>query len=222
MSLTVYQMPHSPYCIPITRALEALRVAFEVINVTPHTREEIIRRSDGACYHVPMLDHDGVLVMEATGDSIDIARYVDLTFGAGKLFPQAFEAAHLPLVEQIENELELAGFVLLDPYYLDTFEDVFVRTMLVRHKERKFGVGCVNRWRKDHDALFDQFIRLLGPIECTFGEQPFLFGKLPVYADFALFGVIENVTYNDYNPLPDTIPNLLRWCEELRSFQYPT
>ena len=74
MNLTVYQMPHSPYCIPITRALEALGVGFDVLNVTPHTLEEVIQRSDGKFYQVPMLDHDGELVMESSGDSIDIAR----------------------------------------------------------------------------------------------------------------------------------------------------
>jgi hypothetical protein len=25
MSILIYQLPHSPYCLPITRALEALR-----------------------------------------------------------------------------------------------------------------------------------------------------------------------------------------------------
>jgi glutathione S-transferase len=220
MSLTVYHMPHSPYCIPITRALEALHVEFEVINVTPHTREEVIRRSDGQFYQVPMLDHDGKLVMESSSDSIDIARYVDTTFARGRLFPKAIEVAHLPLVERIENEFEVAGFVLLDPFYLDCYKDVLVKTQLVRHKERRFGVGCVERWRHDHDALFEEFIRLLAPSERSLSEQRFLFGDVPVYADFALFGVLENVTYKGYNQLPDSLPNLLRWREVLRLFQY--
>ena len=78
--------------------------------------------------------------MESSGDSIDIARYVDTTFAGGRLFPRAIEAAHLPLVERIENEFELAGFVLLDPFYLDSYEDVLIKTLLVRHKERRFGL----------------------------------------------------------------------------------
>lgn len=221
MSLIIYQMPHSPYCIPITQALRSLGVGFELINVTPHTREEVIRRSEGKFYAVPMLDHDGKLVMESSGDSIDIARYLDSTFAGGRLFPRAIEAAHLPLVEWIENEIESAGFVLLDPFYLDTFEDVLLKTLLVRHKERKFGLGCVERWRSEHNALFKSFTRLLGPFEQTLEEQPFLFGEVPVYADFALFGVLENVTYKGYNQLPGSVPNILRWREALRGFKYP-
>lgn len=103
MSLTIYQMPHSPYCIPMTAALDGFGVSYEVINITPHTREEVIRRTDGAYYQVPLLDHDGELVMESTAESIDIARYVDQTFAGGRLFPAAIEAAQLPLVEHIEN-----------------------------------------------------------------------------------------------------------------------
>ncbi|MEM9479759.1 MAG: glutathione S-transferase family protein [Verrucomicrobiota bacterium] len=220
MPLTIYQLPHSPYCIPITRALEALGVEFEVLNVTPHTREEVIRRSEGKFYFVPMLDHDGELVMESSTESIDIARYVDETFAAGRLFPAAIEAAHLPLVEQIENEMELAGFVLMDPFHLDSIEDIVARTMIIRHKERKFGPGCVERWREQHDELFAHFLTLLAPAECTLGEQPFLFGPTPVYADFALFGVLENVTYVRQNTLPDSLPNILRWREKLRAFQF--
>ena len=125
-------------------------------------------------------------------------------------------------MERIENEFELAGFVLLDPFYLDSYEDVLIKTLLVRHKERRFGLGCVEQWRKNHDTLFEEFIRLLAPSERTLSEQTFLFGEVPVYADFALFGVLENVTYKGYNQLPDSVPNLVRWCESLRSFQYPT
>ena len=220
MSLTVYQMPHSPYCIPITRALEALGQPFDVVNVTPHTREEVIRRSAGQFYFVPMLDHSGVLVTESSGESIDIARYIDRTFGSGRLFPEAIEAAHLPLVAQIENEMELAGFVLIDPFYLDSIEDVVARTMILRHKERKFGLGCVDRWRDNRESLFEEFLDLLSPSETTLGNRSYLSGDAPVYADFALFGVLENVTYGGHNALPTSLVNTLRWREALREYRF--
>ena len=220
MSLIVYQMPHSPYCIPITRALDALDVSYEVINITPHTREEVIRRSEGRFYSVPMLDHDGELVMESSGDSIDIARYIESTFASGRLFPAEIEASHLPLVEKIENDMELAGFILMDPFYLDSLEDLVARTMIIRHKERKFGLGCVDRWREQHDELFERFVSLLAPAEKTLGERRWLMGESPVYADFALFGVLENVTYDGINELPDSLVNILRWREEMRVFRY--
>ena len=221
MSLTVYQMPHSPYCIPITEALAALGVAFETIDITLLTREEVIRASGGKYYQVPMLDHAGEIVMESSAESIDIARYIDREFASGHLFPPAIEAAHLPLVAQIENEFELAGFILMDPAYIDSLDDIVTRTMIIRHKERKFGPGCVEDWRERHDELFAHFIGLLAPCEMTLGEQPFLFGDTPVYADFALSGVLGNVTYQGYNSLPDSLQNISRWRDDLAAFRYP-
>ncbi len=220
MSLTIYQMPHSPYCIPITRALEALEIAFETIDITPHTREEVILASSGSYYQVPLLDHDGRLIMESSGNSIDIARYIDKRFACGRLFPAAIEAAHLPLVAQIENEFELAGFILMDPLYLDDIDELVARTMIIRHKERKFGQGCVDRWRLQHDELFAHFVDLLGPSEVTLGEQAFLFGDAPVYADYALLGVVENVTYKGWNTLPEALGNIARWQEVLRAYRF--
>lgn len=220
MSLTIYQMPHSPYCIPITRALAAFGVACETVNVAPHTREEVIRASDGKYYQVPLLDHDGELVMESSGDSIDIARYVDATFAQGGLFPAAIEASHLPLIAQIENEFELAGFILMDPTHIDRIDDLVARTMIIRHKERKFGAGCVGRWREQHDALFANFIELLASCEATLGEQGFLFGEAPVYADYALLGVLENVTYQGANTLPPSIPNIVGWMTALQGYRF--
>jgi len=220
MSLTIYQMPHSPYCIPITRALAAFDVSFETIDITPHTREEVILASAGSYYQVPLLDHDGSLIMESSGDSIDIARYIDTSFAGGRLFPAAIEAAHLPLVAQIENEFELAGFILMDPLYIDHIDDLVARTMIIRHKERKFGAGCVDRWRLEHDDLFAHFVDLLGPSEVTLGGQVFLFGDAPVYADYALLGVVENVTYKGWNTLPEALENIARWQEALRAYRF--
>ncbi|MGI9244052.1 MAG: glutathione S-transferase family protein [Verrucomicrobiales bacterium] len=220
MRLTIYQMPHSPYCIPITRALTALGIPYETIDITPHTREEVIRASAGRYYQVPLLDHDGRLIMESTGDSIDIARYVDANFAGGRLFPAGIEAAHLPLVDQIENEFELAGFTLMDAEYIAQIDDLVARTMIIRHKERKFGAGCVERWRLQHDELFEHFVGLLGPSELTLGEQAFLFGDTPVYADYALLGVVENVTYQGWNSLPDALRNIARWQQALLEFRF--
>jgi glutathione S-transferase len=220
MALTIYQMRHSPYCIPITAALEGLGQAYEVINISPHTREEVIRRSEGAYYQVPMLDHDGELVMESSAESIDIARYIDRTFAGGRLFPAEIEAAHLPLIEQVENEFELAGFIVMDPFHLDSIDDLVARTMIVRHKERKFGPGCVEDWRARNGELLEHFVSLLAPAEKSLGERPFLFGDAPVYADYALLGVIENVTYEGYNTLPASLSNIARWRLALREFRF--
>jgi glutathione S-transferase len=49
--------------------------------------------------------------------------------------------------------------------------------------------------------------------------QPFLLGPQPVYADFALYGVLANLTYNDWNPFPP-LPRLAEWFGRMKAFRF--
>lgn len=219
MSLVIYQMPHSPYCIPITRIMEALGESYEVVNISSGTREEVINASEGRFYQVPFLQYEGDGIGESTADSIDIPRYINRTFTDGRLFPSAIEGAHVALISFIENDLELAGFILMDPQYIDSLDSLLDRTLVRRFKERKFGLGCVEQWRVNHDQLFGRFVELLAPCEETLNKQPFLFGNTPVYADFALFGILGNVTYQGYNDLPE-LPGIRAFYERMETFSF--
>ena len=83
MKLTVYEMAHSPYCIPITAALRANEVEFATREVPNWDRSELLRLTGGDYYQVPLLDHDGRLVYESGAETLDVARYVDATFADG-------------------------------------------------------------------------------------------------------------------------------------------
>ncbi|MGH8045910.1 MAG: glutathione S-transferase family protein, partial [Chthoniobacterales bacterium] len=211
MALTVYQMAHSPYCIPITQALVACGVDFLTVEVTPHTREEVIAASGGKFYQVPLLTDAGKVVCESSGASLDVARHVDRKYAGGRLFPKVLEAPNLSLTRFIEEELEGAGFKLADPFYIATFKDTLARTMMIRHKERAFGRGCIEAWERDRKALAARFDDLLGDFETTLRHAPFLLGDAPVHADFALFGVIGNATWNGWNKLSPKRTALAAW-----------
>jgi glutathione S-transferase len=73
--------------------------------------------------------------------------------------------------------------------------------MVVRHKERKFGRGCIEQWAREADIIRSELDGLLSRCESTLKNSPFLLGTSPVYADFALFGVLGNLTYNGWNHL---------------------
>src|SRR5687767_13390621 len=77
MSLTIYQMEYSPFCIPITAALRASGAEFETREIPNWDRTELLRLTNGAYYQVPVLVHDGHVVTESSAESEDIARYVD-------------------------------------------------------------------------------------------------------------------------------------------------
>jgi glutathione S-transferase len=182
--------------------LEALGVAFDRIGVPNHDRRPVIEASGGKYYQVPLLVHGGSPVMESSPDSLDIARYVDRTWGVGRLFPKAWAGLHETVVEFIEDCVEGVSFKLVDPAYLDTVADPVARMMTIRHKERKFGKGCVERWKAEADALRAELEGLLSRSDARLAHAPHLFGEAPVYADFALYGIIGNLTYRNINTLP--------------------
>jgi glutathione S-transferase len=222
MSVQIYQLPHSPYCLPITRALEALGVAFDVVNVSNADRSVIIRLTNGAYYQVPVLVHDGKLVFdgsEGSSDGLDVARYVDRTWAQGRLFPAALAGVQSLLVPHIEGEIEGATFKLADIHYVPTLTDLVERTMVIRHKERRFGRGCVDQWRANYEPMYAHATELLRPFDAMVAAQAFLLGAQPVYTDFALYGVLANLTFNDWNSLPP-LPRLAEWFTRMKTFRF--
>jgi glutathione S-transferase len=220
MSVVLYQMPHSPYAIPIRQALIACGVCPDTRDVPNWDRGEIIRLTGGASYQIPLLVHNGRTIFESEGASLDIARYIDNTWGKGQLFPESLSAPNLCLIEWIEDAVEARTFKLADVHYVPSIEDVVARTMVVRHKERKFGKGCVEQWTQSAGAIRAELDCLLSRCEATLRHSPFLLGTTPVYADFALFGVLGNLTHNGWNQLCPDQNALQHFASRLQAWRF--
>ena len=219
MKTILHELRHSPFCIPIAQALRAAGVAFESREVPNWDRSELLRLTGGAYYSVPLLQHGEQLVFESGGDTQDVAQYVDRTWFGGRLFPEAIEAAHQCVIEFLENEVEARTFKLVDIHWIPAVPDIAHRGMVIRHKERKFGRGCVDAWRRDAAAIRAELDRLLVRFETTLRHQQFLFGTAPVYADFLLFGVLGNLTFNDWNRLSSEQSSIIAWRERLAAWR---
>ncbi len=220
MALTIHQFDYSPYCIPITAALKALGVSFRAVEVRMHRRAGIIKLTGGRYYQVPVLQNGSDIVFESGPDTLDVARYVDRVFAGGRLFPAALEGLQRVIVGHIENDVEAVTFKLADPRRIARIEDVVERTENVRHKERRFGRGCVDAWRREAPALRRQAEALLEPFDLMAQNSPFLLGSEPVYADFALLGIVGNITHGGYVSLPRRLAALGRWRARLEKWTY--
>lgn len=215
MSLTIYQMAYSPFCIPITAALRACGVPFETKEIPNWDRTELLRLTDGAYYQVPVLVHDGCVITESSGDSEDIAHFVDQHFAKGRLFPERLDGLQQIVIEFLSDDVEFQTFRLLDPYTLDKIGDPVARGLFLRHKERKFGRGCVEQWRRDAAAIRAEADRLLGRFEITLRHSPFLFGEAPVYSDFLLYGILGNLTFGGHHRLNAQQSALTDWSQRM-------
>lgn len=215
--VTVLEFAHSPFCIPITQILTAAGVDFTRREVSNADRSEILQLTGGAYYQVPVLIHDGRIIFESGSATQDVAHYVDKHFAGGRLFPERLDGLQGIVIDYLEDNVEGVTFRLVDPYYLDAIESVTERGMIIRHKERKFGRGCVEAWRENAASLRAEADRLLHRFELTLRYSPFLFGDAPVYSDFLLFGILGNLTYKGWNQLnPETQGALIQWQQRMR------
>jgi len=218
--ITLYQLEHSPFCIPIAAIFKALDVPLRKVEVSNADRSKVIKLTGGAYYQVPVLADGKKIIFETSAESQDLARYVDSKFAGGRLFPAKVDGLQSIVITYLENEVEGVTFKLVDPKYLAGFADLVVRTSIIRHKERKFGKGCVDLWKKEAPILRAQAEKLLAPFDRTFRHAEFLFGPQPVYADFLLFGILGNLTYRKYNPIPPRLKALVAWEKRMRGFRF--
>lgn len=222
MSLEIYGFPHSPFCIAVESALRAFGLPFVSRRVPAWDRSEILRLTGGAYYEVPVLVHDRSVLWESSEHSQDIARYLDRHFASGRLFPERFDGLQDLALHYLENEVEGITFRLFDPSYIDSIEDVAQRGMVIRHKERKFGRGCVERWKAERSELIAEAETRLKPFERMLSHQRFLFGDRPVYADFLLAGILGNMVFGGRQKIPGNLPALENFHREITDFRYPS
>jgi glutathione S-transferase len=218
--ITLYDLPHSPYCIPIRRILEALQQPFNIEDVPNWDRRKVIEVTKGAYYQVPVLVHDGNVMAESSGDSNDIARYIDATFADGRLFPTALDGLQDIIVRYLDDEVEGATFRCADAFYVDSITDPVARVMVQRHKERKFGRGCVAQWKANIESLRAGAAEHFARFDAMLRHKPFLLGVQPVYADFLLYGILGNYTYQGWNEIPAAMTSLLAWQDKLKNFSF--
>jgi glutathione S-transferase len=199
-----------------------LNVPFQTVDIPNWDRSEIIRLTNGEYYQVPLVVDGDRLVFESSADSQDVARYIDTLYAGGRLFPGTIEGPHRCVIDFLENEAEARGFKLGDIHYVPQIADVVARTMTIRHKERRFGRGCVDQWRAQAAEIRAELDGLLARFEDTLRLRPFLFGEAPVYGDFLLFGVIGNFCWNDWNTLHETQRGLRQFVQRMREYRFPS
>ncbi len=206
--LTLIQFPWSPFCITVRHILERNGIPFRLRNLPYHERSSIIRATNGHGHTVPCLVDGKDAICDVTDFWQEVARYIDRRYSLN-LFPKEFEGIQLILSRYIENDLEMTEFKVTDSYMIPT-RPLVERVMMIRHKERKFGKGCVEEWTSYRKYLCAQFADLLMPIDNILASSPFLLSDRPLFVDYNLYGVTENYLFSGKTKLP-TLKHLRRW-----------
>ncbi|MFM1768024.1 MAG: hypothetical protein RJA22_553 [Verrucomicrobiota bacterium] len=215
--IELIQIPWSPYCLVQRRILEFAGVPHKVTNIPPNDRSLVWRLSRGRYYAVPLLRDGRTVVFETDDHSQVIAKYLETKLKLG-LFPPQWDGLQRILWRYLEDDIEAVTFKLNDIYFRE-FVPKAEQLAYLRHKERKFGRGCVDQWGAGQRALVAQLTDLLLPLEQMLGTRRFLLDDRPRFVDFDLWGMLANFLYSGHYRIPATRPRLRAWHRRMSLLQ---
>jgi glutathione S-transferase len=217
--IELIQFPWSPFCIVQRRILEYAGVPFTLTNIPPSDRSLVWRLTRHRYYAVPIIKHDESVVFETDDDSQVIAKYLDDKLELG-LFPRLWAGIQFVLWRYFENEIESVAFKLNDIYY-EEFVPESERLPMLRHKERKFGHGCLHQWQINQKQLLEDLAHRLMPCEQMLMNKPFLLGAEPLFVDFDLYGMLGNFLFSGHYRLPESHTHLQNWYQQMTLISRP-
>ena len=209
------QFPWSPFCIVQRRILEYAGAKFKIINIPNTDRALVWKLTRGRYYQVPVVRDGKTVVFETDDSSQIVAKYLSEKFALG-LFPHDRVGVQQVLWRYIENEIEGLTFKLNDIYW-QTLVPKKEYLNFIRHKERKFGRGCLEQWAEQQGAMVAQLEKALVPCEQMLNDKKFLLGDRPLFVDFDLFGMLGNYLYSGHYELPAAHTQLRDWFSRMQS-----
>jgi glutathione S-transferase len=211
--LELIQFPWSPYCIVQRRVLEYSGTKFKITNIPNGDRSLVWKITRERYYQVPVLLDGREAIFETDGDSQVIAKFLDQKLRLD-LFPRHLEGLQDILWRYFENEIEGIGFRLNDIYW-EEMVPKSDRLLFLRHKERKFGRGCIDEWRAQQKQLLADLEKKLLPCEEMLLTRDFLLEDKPRFVDFDLFGMLGNFLYSGHYVLPKPHKCLRAWFDRM-------
>jgi len=215
--IELIQFPWSPFCIVQRRILEFSGAKFKIINVPNGDRTLVWRLTKQRYYHVPVIRDGKSVIFEVGEDSQVIAKYLDGKLKLG-LFPWELEGVQSVIWQYIEGKIEDLGFRLNDIYWREIMPPSD-QLAFVRHKERKFGRGCLDLWRRQQKEMLAQLEQRLVPFEEMLMRKPFLLDQRPRFVDFDLYGMLGDFLYSGHYRLPSAHTHLRDWHQRMHRVQ---
>jgi len=211
--IELVQFPWSPFCIVQRQILEYSGKRFKITNIPVGDRSLIWKITKQRYYQVPVIRDGKSVIFETEEDSQVIAKYLDAKLNLD-LFPRQWVGIQRIVWRYIESEVEGLTFKLNDIYH-EEMVPLSDRLGFLRHKERKFGRGCIKQWREQQGQMLSELSQRLLPFEQMLADKPFLLDSKPRFIDFNLFGMLANFLYSGHYELPKAHTQLQTWHERL-------
>jgi glutathione S-transferase len=216
--IELIQFPWSPFCIVQRRILEYSGAKFKITTIPNGDRSLVWRLTRERYYGVPIIRDGRSVIFEVDDNSQVIAKYLDDKLKLG-LFPWDWEGVQSILWRFAESEVEGRGFRLNDIYWKEMVPPSD-RLRFLRHKERKFGKGCIDQWKAGQKQLLAELEQQLVPFEEMLLHKPFLLDQQPRFIDFDLYGMLSNFLYSGHYRLPAQHTRLKKWYRRMAQVQF--
>ncbi len=216
--IELYQFPWSPYCLVQRRILEFSRAPHKIINLSTADRSVVWKLTKERYYQLPIL-REGRNVLFETGDNSQVlGKYLDDRLKLG-LFPRELAGVQDILWAYVDNDIEGYTFKLNDAYFTE-FVPRAEQLAYRRHKERKFGRGCLEQWRAQEKTLRAELSEKLVPFESMLAQREFLLDAQPRFVDFDLWGILANLKYNGHHDIPAAHARLRKWHDRMSKIKF--
>ena len=212
--IELIQFPWSSFCQVQRRLLEFSGKPFQTINIPSNDRSLVWKLTRQRYYGVPVIRDGRTVVFETSETSQVIGKYLDDKFGLG-LFPRELDGLQTILWHYIEGEIEGCTFRLADLHWRE-FVPPAEQLDFLRFKERKFGAGCLDQWRRDRKQWQRQLAAKLLPFEEMLMHHRFLLGPRPRFVDFDLFGILTHYLTAGRGRLPNRHTRLRHWLTRMQ------
>src|SRR5581483_2188071 len=184
-----------------------------ITNIPSGDRSLVWKLTRGRYYGVPLIRDGRTVVFETDKDSQVIAKYLDEELELN-LFPRQWDGVEAILWRYIESQIEDMTFRLNDIHWQE-FVPKSEQVVFLRHKERKFGRGCIDQWRAQQSQLIKTLTERLVPFELMLAQHKFLLDDQPHFVDFNLYGMLANFLYSGHYKLPKAHSRLNAWYTRL-------
>jgi glutathione S-transferase len=205
--MKLFRLRYSPFARKVQMLLELLGLPHELVEINYGERSELAQLTGGYIYVPVLLADDGSVIVE----SRRICEHLLRGPAAQQLVPSPLEGPIWAYADFCDGPLEDVLFRIASPAIRDAWPTPWERALYNLTKERKFGAGCVDAWRRDQPSLFERARQLLAPTLATLEQQPFLFGARPTLADAALYGNLVMLTEADPALLRSLSPGLFAY-----------
>jgi glutathione S-transferase len=182
--MKVYGFRYSPYVRKVETVLRLLGRPYEFVEVPYSDRAELVAVTGGYVQVPVLVDGDGTVVV----DSRRICQHLLRGAVGARLVPAAQGGPIWAYADWCDGMLEDVLFRLAAPGIRLTFPRPADQALYTFIKERKFGPGCIEAWKRDRAELVPRGRELLEASAETLKRRPFLFGDEPTLADAALEG----------------------------------